>query len=115
MAILVPGNRPSANSIILDGRPSNAGLSKDTRGWIERARASLNRPCPGCSVNPIDLVRVSITMACAWCRCSACVPVDMNSEGTRIPTSAEKRASAVRAAEFKKVTDDIRSKARRGR
>jgi len=108
MSILVPGNRPSSGSIMLDGRPSNVGLSKDTRGWIERARTSLNRPCPGCSVNPIDLVRVSITMSCAWCRCSACVPVDMNSEGTRIATPADKKAAAVRAVELRQMTARLR-------
>jgi len=115
MAILVPGNLPRAGSIMLDGRPSRVGMSKDTRGWIERARASLNRPCPGCSVDPIDLVRVSILMSCAWCRCSACVTVDMNSEATRVETQSEKNAAAVRAVAFKKITADIKAKMGRGR
>ena len=107
--ITVPGEQHRAASIILDGRAASVGLSKDTRGWIERGRDSLARRCPGCLVNPINVVRVSLTLSCAWCDCGTVVKMDLNSEPARVESEQERKNAAAFRAELK----DLAKRSRR--
>ena len=109
-AIRIPGEQHRAASIILDGRASSVGLSADARGWIERGRDSLARSCPNCSVNPINVVRVSILMACAWCACGAVVKMDLNSEPTRAPTRSKELADVALAVELRRLSAKARTR-----
>ena len=95
MSITVPGEQSSATPI-LAGRASNAGLSKDTRTWIERVRDSLAVPCPGCGMARIDVVRIYFTASVAECRCGTQIAFRADVPGTQKENAA--RRSALKAA-----------------
>ena len=116
MALHIPGEGADAHLPLVAGRPSNAGISRETRTRVERITAQLGeKPCGGCGRWPADIVRLDELYGVGACSCGNLIGYRVDIEATRIATPKEKAASALRLAEFGKMTKDIVAQMKKGR